>query len=1306
MADRFESEIARLRAENGSLSEELAQVQADKEFVWSLWKRLQVASPDLTQAVSLVVKREKEKSEIKDRKVLQILQVKDERIEELQKIVTTLTADLKALAKRKADLETKVSRLTEELCDQNEKNNYLDQQIRSRSNKEKTIDGLHKQLIEGFEKDKFDLSRQLSELKADAIALKTENADLNAIKIVHDNKIKNLQLELKETKTRYETVYDEAEELRRCLGKHDLDFKKHDAQIESKDSELHMVKKELSELWCTHKKCKGHAVEQATLIHQLQNLQQETQKMMKNQDETHLLEIKSVQSMYDELEIRHGDLKNLEVNLRQECLKLKEQLMSKNDQICELHQNLKDAVEDTTKCVMSQTNLEPSNMCVQATEPIIDYEFKLKGMKAELDIVRDRLKEKNRQAQGKEQVGLCYVFKLKGMKAELDIVRDRLKEKNRIIKQLQNRSINSDDDELEIAPILLKPSPNLSSTLNKCGSRSRSESPVKGGEIHVKYQVLQKRFKNTQEMLQLKTKELAELKAAHDKRLQRMKSVKNDFKLVKDQLRVLEEEYHGPKKKKKLMRPEPKSLQKEDTDTVWNELTHFKNENRNLMVERMDLQEELDNLRVQVTQDAATVHELKAALQQEREEVEFLKIQEERNLTPRKNFKEELRSIRLQLQNKEGALERLTSEKQELEELKEKWGGEKRILKAEVNTCKQQVAEKRMEIADLKKEISRLQREVYRRGASKRSGKSKKKNQAKKFQRSLNHSIEEMNQLVDNFGDDGWEEVSSDSDEEDDSSTWSSTDTEGQHATARTQESLGVAIVRAAKGTGDQLQETPSSNKTSDRQVESVEDHIRRMNNKNEPPVRDDELAKKKRPRVVPKIQLHPVSTQTSSSNVVPIIGHWKRKVSGHGVYQMNTLKQRLGALQQQLQVLRSSKVTLSKSVNEYKDINEQLQADLSLANQRLRMLRNNNQKLVLDMDRIQHEKMSLQTRLSLKEESDASSPNTPRTDRSDQDWKAMEKRMKMASSEVCRQSTLIKSLKTELDEKDQQLKTLQEKLGRLERDNSQKRILIEDNRLRLKIAQEHEKTDIAAFDDLEARVKQLTETTEKQKTSLESCRKRLSVVTREKRELDEQFIRTKAELERKTRTAAELHAKNIDLESMCTELEAAAQDQLRELARRSEVAIDTAHTKLRQAHDTVQGFQIFVQTLADNLLDSTQHARTVAMERARHQAAAAAVSEDGSQDSGVAVRAESLQKAQQLAKNILNISDADLEDIMNPHSQPEEPQKEELEATRKKDRKWVKKCEKILAREDFAMPLVETFMEKVEETMMLLGPA
>ena len=44
-----DAEITKLLVENRHLIDELRQCQADKEFVWSLWKRLQVSSPDLTQ---------------------------------------------------------------------------------------------------------------------------------------------------------------------------------------------------------------------------------------------------------------------------------------------------------------------------------------------------------------------------------------------------------------------------------------------------------------------------------------------------------------------------------------------------------------------------------------------------------------------------------------------------------------------------------------------------------------------------------------------------------------------------------------------------------------------------------------------------------------------------------------------------------------------------------------------------------------------------------------------------------------------------------------------------------------------------------------------------------------------------------------------------------------------------------------------------------------------------------------------------------------------------------------------------------
>ena len=47
----------RLKRDNAILHEELAQCKADKEFVWSLWKRLQAANPDVSQAIGITLQQ-------------------------------------------------------------------------------------------------------------------------------------------------------------------------------------------------------------------------------------------------------------------------------------------------------------------------------------------------------------------------------------------------------------------------------------------------------------------------------------------------------------------------------------------------------------------------------------------------------------------------------------------------------------------------------------------------------------------------------------------------------------------------------------------------------------------------------------------------------------------------------------------------------------------------------------------------------------------------------------------------------------------------------------------------------------------------------------------------------------------------------------------------------------------------------------------------------------------------------------------------------------------------------------------------
>jgi len=49
--------LNRLKRDFAVLQEELIQCKADKEFVWSLWKRLQVANPDVTQAISIALQK-------------------------------------------------------------------------------------------------------------------------------------------------------------------------------------------------------------------------------------------------------------------------------------------------------------------------------------------------------------------------------------------------------------------------------------------------------------------------------------------------------------------------------------------------------------------------------------------------------------------------------------------------------------------------------------------------------------------------------------------------------------------------------------------------------------------------------------------------------------------------------------------------------------------------------------------------------------------------------------------------------------------------------------------------------------------------------------------------------------------------------------------------------------------------------------------------------------------------------------------------------------------------------------------------
>lgn len=97
------------------LEEELSNAQADKEFVWSLWRQLQVSNPDVTSAIGFVVQREKEKSELKDRKVLEILKIKDKKLEDYEKTFHNKHSELVQLIEKIKNLDSQLQLKEEEL---------------------------------------------------------------------------------------------------------------------------------------------------------------------------------------------------------------------------------------------------------------------------------------------------------------------------------------------------------------------------------------------------------------------------------------------------------------------------------------------------------------------------------------------------------------------------------------------------------------------------------------------------------------------------------------------------------------------------------------------------------------------------------------------------------------------------------------------------------------------------------------------------------------------------------------------------------------------------------------------------------------------------------------------------------------------------------------------------------------------------------------------------------------------------------------------------------------------------------------
>ncbi|XP_074668281.1 centlein [Strix aluco] len=1200
--------LAELQEELRSLAEELSRCQADKEFVWSLWKHLQVSSPDLTQAVSLVVEREKQKAEVKDRRVLEILQAKDSKIETLEQRITGQQQEINNLIQRKIAVDEENAHLKNELSNLNQKFKDKSQELKDTEECAQKKEEQNRLVIKNLEEENKGLNTCCADLLNDLEKLRKQEAQWKTEKSGNDTRIKNLETDLAETR-------EQMKELHSICSNLSSQVAVKQEELSQKDCDVIRAKKELQELQNLYRQNIEHTAQQAELIKQLQALNTNTQKVLKDQEDAHTAETSSYQKLYNELTSCFETVKTSEIQLQRSCASLQDQLLGKNQKIRQLQEQLQQA--------------------------------------------HDAL-----------------------------------------------NAVNQSFPKCEVQEPPVK--------------RSRSLSPkssFRESEELRKLKIAEKKIENLEKTLQLKTQETDELRAAHEKRKERLQMLQTNYRALKEQLKQWEEgDSRIESSKRRYERADPHQLCQEDSDAVWNELAFFKREHKKLLIEKLNLEEELDQMKV---------HRCIEPL---------VKLSEDngiKNSTPKRNMKEvshqtlqkvqqlegRFKAVEGELKKQKEVIKDLLKEKNYLEESlkvqKEDADTRERELlkriceikkdKAELQlvnnehekeaaSLKRQVAEAnrlRNENEDLLSQVQELKCLLDEAKAVATSGQcnckitgTKVKLKTAKKKSSLGHhgaflkqSIKVMSNVFENFSKDGWEDMSESSDSE-----------------VPTSESLATVIMKTVQNT-DPL--TDRSKQQGKKQIQGsqkpcnivhLEGKKQWYNKKGHSKNKYVEKLHSKRRKICCFITSYPL--------ILSKVNRTKRRntiVQKPG-YSVTLLQERIKSLQQQITVLQNEKKTAVSSVKGFKEMNEKLTTQLHLADQRLQTSKLTIEMLTSNLAKWQQEKEDLQGKLKLREhlsQTAGKSEATPAPSKNiDLEMKQLQCKLKNSNNEITKQLSTIKALKKEVQEKEQQIRELQAKISQLERDLNMKRHLIEDLRSRLKANQENKKTSNETLESLERKVKALAEDCSNKKTSIDSLKQRLNVATKEKSQYEQMYHKTKDELEKQDLKLTNLESKMIETECAMTELETTASQQLHGLAKQSKQALETVQKKLLLTNDKVEEFMTFVKALTRELQHSVQELRTKIKQAKK--------------TGEVTVYKKGLtQESVQLAASILNVSTTDLQEILEVEDD-EEAAKTKMES--EKDKEWLQYIQKLLEAEfPFASYLMDAILEKLNEKKKLV---
>uniref|UniRef100_F6VBV1 Centlein n=1 Tax=Ornithorhynchus anatinus TaxID=9258 RepID=F6VBV1_ORNAN len=1103
---------------------------ADKEFIWSLWKRLQVENPDLTQAISWAVEREKNKAEIKDRKVLEILQVKDVRIQELEQRESGQQQEINNLVKRKIAVDEENIFLKNEFIDLQQKFNDKSQELKDTKECAQKKEERNRLVIKNLEEENEGLNTRCTDLLNDLEKLRKQEAQWRLEKSGIDDKVKSLEANLTESRKHVEELHSKCNDLSSQLTMNQTD-------LIQKDMDITLFRKELQELQNLYKQNTEHTTQQAELIQQLQALNMDTQKVLQNQEDAHTAEMISYQKLYNELNTCFETVKTNEAQLRQSYLSLKNQLLQKEQETIQLKLKLEEAL--STPHPLSQVAQLQYLEQVRHSS-LTHLECLIAAQKSEIRHLEEKLKRANLQL---SEHGTCS--------------RDFL---NRIVLKSERRH--------EEPPV----------------KRSRSLSPkstFRDSEELKKLKIAERKIENLEKTLQLKIQENDELREAHEKRKERLQMLQTNYRAVKEQLKQWEEGCSKSEiRKRKIQRADPQQLRHEDSDAVWNELAYFKREHKKLLIAKLHLEEELGQLKVHRSMDKATIQELNSCLKQEQEDLLFRHGEDDgvKNSTPKKNVKEMLDQTLQKVSQMERKLLSFEEKSKQLKKVNEELTKDNHDMKASLKQyreaaelrerelehllkgnreMKKDKAELQVKLGELEKEVTSLQRQVAEANGLRKENEElltqvrklqpsvdeaqawmaivgegcgrcrckatgtkvkfktgKKKSSMGRHQAFLNQSIKVTSNMFENFSKDGWED--------------------------------GTLCIWKKKTACLMLFDILLS--------------VTREKQKNiyiQKPGNSVVLLRNRIMSLQQQILVLQSAKRTAETSIKEFKASNEKLIN-----QQNVMHQKLLTSKQVIQKLNSD-------LAELRDERDDLHRKLESASAATRLT-----------------DLSTVTSQPIQVAPSDSSKNI------DIEMKHLQCKLKNVTNEITKQSSTIKSLKNQVQEKNDRIRELQEKVSRLERDVHMKRHLIEDLRSRLKVNQETDKSFNEVLENFEKKVKTLTEDCSNKKASIDSLKQRLNVAAKEKSQYEQLYHKAKDELGKKDLRLSNLLRKVTETETAMADLENTASQQLHDLAIQSGQTLEGVKKKLILANDRVEEFITFVKALAQALQSNIQEMR------------------------------------------------------------------------------------------------------------------